>query len=211
MLPVTPIVFVVVDDDSVRESIEALVRYVGWRVETFASAQEFLARPPTDAPSCLVLDVNLPDLNGLELQERIAIDRNNMPIIFVTGYGDIPMTVRAMKAGAVEFLSKPLGHDTVLSAIRDALARSEAMHGHHAAEAALQDRYASLSRREQEVMTLVASGQMNKQVGGKLGISVITVKSHRGRVMRKMGARTLSDLVQMATSLGLIPKSSGRA
>jgi FixJ family two-component response regulator len=211
MLPVTPIVFVVDDDDSVRESIEALVRYIGWRVETFALAHDFLARPPADAPSCLLLDVNLPDLNGLELQERIAIDRINMPIIFMTGYGDIPMTVRAMKAGAVEFLSKPLSHDTVLSAIRDALARSEALHGHHASEAALQDRYAALSRREQEVMTLVASGQMNKQVGGKLGISVITVKSHRGRVMRKMGARTLSDLVQMAASLGLIPKSSGRA
>lgn len=211
MPPVTPIVFVVDDDVSVRESLEALIRYAGYQVETFASAREFLAHPVARVPSCLVLDVGLPDLNGLELQERIADERVDMPIIFITGQGDIPMTVKAMKAGAIEFLTKPLGPDVVLSAIKNALARSETTLGDEAEIQTLRDRYASLSGREQEVMALVTSGLMNKQVGGELGISEITVKAHRGRVMRKMKARSLADLVRMAGSLGLTPGGHGKA
>lgn len=211
MSPVAPIVFVVDDDISVRESLEALMRYAGYQAETFASAREFLARPPARVPSCLVLDVSLPDLNGLELQERIAADRIEMPIIFITGHGDIPMTVKAMKAGAIEFLTKPLGPDALLSAIKNAIARSQTALGQEAETQALRDRYGSLSGREREVMILVTSGLMNKQVGGKLGISEITVKSHRGRVMRKMKARSLADLVKIAARLGLTSDSSGRA
>lgn len=199
--PAKPIVFVVDDDISVRESVEELIRYAGYQAETYSSAREFLNRPPALVPSCLVLDVSLPDLNGLELQERIAAERIDMPIIFITGHGDIPMTVKAMKAGAVEFLTKPLGHDVILSAIRNALARSQMALDHEAELQALRDRYALLSRREQEVMVLVASGMMNKQVGGKLGISEITVKGHRGQVMRKMKARSLADLVKMVARL----------
>jgi FixJ family two-component response regulator len=201
MSPMTPIVFVVDDDISVRESLEALVRCAGWQVETFASAREFLARPRVLVPSCLVLDITLPDLNGLELQKRIAPDRIDMPIIFITGHGDVPMTVQAMKAGAAEFLTKPFGDEVLLGAIGSAIKRSEIALGHEAEIQVLRDRYASLSRREQEVMELVVSGLMNKQVGGKLGISEITVKAHRGRVMRKMKARSLADLVKMAASL----------
>lgn len=211
MSPVTPIVFVVDDDVSVRESLEALIRYAGFQAITFASAREFLGRPAARVPSCLILDVGLPDLNGLELQERIAADRMEMPIIFITGHGDIPMTVKAMKAGAIEFLTKPLGPDALLSAIKSALARSRAMLGHEAEIQTLRDRYASLSGREREVMALVTAGLMNKQVGGKLGISEITVKAHRGRVMRKMKARSLADLVKMAASLGLAPGGNGGA
>jgi FixJ family two-component response regulator len=201
MSPIRPIVFVVDDDASVRESLEGLVRFAGWDVETFAAAQEFLDRPPVQAPSCLVLDMGLPDLNGLELQERIALNRIDMPIIFITGHGDIPMTVKAMKAGAVEFLIKPLGQESLLSAIRTALARSETLLDQEAQVTALRDRYSTLSAREREVMALVTSGRLNKQVGGELGISEITVKAHRGRVMRKMGARSLADLVTMAAYL----------
>lgn len=201
----TPIVFVVDDDGSVRESLEALIRYAGYQAETFSSAQEFLKRPPARVPSCLVLDVSLPDLNGLELQERIAVKRFDMPIIFITGHGDIPMTVKAMKAGAIEFLSKPFGQNALLSAITNALTRSKTTLEHEAEMQALRDRYASLSSRERDVMVLVTSGLLNKQVGGKLGISEITVKAHRGQVMRKMKAGSLPDLVKMAASLELAP------
>ena len=203
MSPATPVVFVVDDDISVRESLEALIRCEGWRPETFASAQEFLDRPRVLAPSCLILDVSLPDLNGLDLQKHVAAERMDMPIIFITGYGDVPMTVRAMKAGAVEFLTKPFGDEDLLSALRHAIERSHATLEQEAEMRALRDRYASLSRREREVMALVVSGLLNKQVGGELGISEITVKAHRGNVMRKMKADSLPDLVTMAATLSL--------
>ena len=205
----TPIVFVVDDDISVRESLELLIRSEGWQPETFASAQEFLAHPRKLAPSCLVLDVSLPGLNGLDLQKRVAVERIDMPIIFITGHGNVPMTVQAMKAGAVEFLTKPFSGDVLLSAIRNAIERSLTALGHEAEMRALRDRYASLTRREREVMALVASGLLNKQVGGELGISEITVKAHRGQAMQKMKADSLADLVKMAARLGLAsaPKS----
>jgi FixJ family two-component response regulator len=208
MSTVTPIVFVVDDDFSIRESVSELIRCVGYQAEAFSSAQEFLDRPPAHVPSCLVLDVSLPGLSGLQLQERIA-ERADMPIIFITGYGDIPMTVQAMKAGAMEFLTKPLGHDVLLSAIENALARSQTTLDHEAEIRVLRDHYASLSSREREVMVLVASGMMNKQAAGRLGISEITVKAHRGRAMRKMKANSLADLVKMVAILGLEPKDNG--
>jgi FixJ family two-component response regulator len=201
----TPIVFVVDDDISVRESLELLIRSAGWQPEIFASAQQFLSHPRVLAPSCLILDVTLPDLNGLDLQKRIAADRIDMPIIFITGYGDVPMTVQAMKAGAVEFLTKPFSEDVLLNAIRHAIERSHAALDREAEIRALRDCYASLSRREREVMALVVSGLMNKQVGFELGISEITVKAHRGQVMRKMAAGSLADLVNMAARLRLAP------
>jgi len=198
-------VFVVDDDVSVRESLELLIGCAGWQAETFASAQEFLARPRVIAPSCLVLDVSLPDLNGLDLQKRVAVDRIDMPIIFITGYGDVPMTVQAMKAGAVEFLTKPFSDDVLLSAIRQAIDRSRTALDEEAGTRVLRDCYASLSRREREVMALVVSGLLNKQVGGELGISEITVKAHRGKVMGKMKADSFADLVNMAARLQLTP------
>jgi FixJ family two-component response regulator len=211
----TPIVFVVDDDVSVRESLELLIDSAGWQPETFASAREFLSCPRILAPSCLVLDVTLPDLNGLELQKRVAIDRIDMPIIFISGYGDVPMTVQAMKAGAVEFLTKPLRGDVLLSAIQHAIDRSCAALDHEEAMRALRDCYASLTLREAEVMALVVSGLLNKQVGSELGISEITVKAHRGQVMRKMKADSLADLVNIAARLGIAPcarvKRSGSA
>jgi FixJ family two-component response regulator len=206
----TPIVFVVDDDISVRESLELLIRFAGWQPEKFASAQEFLERPRTRAPSCLVLDVSLPDLNGLDLQERIADDRIDMPIIFITGFGDVPMTVRAMKAGAVEFLTKPFSDEVLLSAIRNAISRSEAALGQEAELQPLKDGYASLSHRERQVMSLVVAGLLNKQVARELGISEITVKAHRGRVMRKMNADSLPDLVNMAARLHLTAAANAK-
>ena len=197
------LVFVVDDDVSVRESLELLIRSGGWHAETFASAQAFLDRPRRLVPSCLVLDVSMPGLNGLELQKRIAADRPDMPIIFITGYGDVPITVQAMKAGAVEFLTKPISDDVLLEAIANALTRSRAALDHEGRMNAIRERYASLSRREREVMTLVVAGLLNKQVGGELGISEITVKAHRGSVMRKMEAASLPDLVNMSSLLGL--------
>src|SRR6202049_1875010 len=200
----TPIVFVVDDDVSVRESLELLIRSQGWQPETFEAAQEFLAHPRVFAPSCLVLDVTLPDLNGLDLQKRV-IDRTDMPIIFITGYGDVPMTVQAMKAGAVEFLTKPFTNDVLVDAIGGALERSLTAVRQDSQMQMLRSSYASLAPREREVMALVVSGLLNKQVGGELGISEITVKAHRGQVMRKMKADSLPELVTMAARLGLRP------
>jgi FixJ family two-component response regulator len=201
--PATPIVFVVDDDVSVRESLELLILSEGWEPKTFDSAQAFLALPHTPAPCCLVLDVSLPDLNGLDLQKRVADARAGMPVVFITGYGDIPMTVQAMKAGAVEFLTKPFQEDALLGAVRQAIERSRAAMQEEADLHDLRGRYAALSRREREVMTLVVAGRLNKQAGYELGISEITVKAHRGRVMEKMKARSFAELVNMSARLGL--------
>ncbi len=198
-----PIVFVVDDDISVRESLELLITHAGWQAVLLASAQEFLARPRPQCPSCLLLDVGLPDLNGLELQRRICDQRPEMPIIFITGNGDIPTTVRAIKAGAIEFMTKPLLPDALLEVIEGALACSRASLDEQSRLQVIRDRHQSLSPREREVMALVIRGQLNKQVGAELGISEITVKAHRGRVMRKMRAGSLPDLVDMASLLGL--------
>jgi FixJ family two-component response regulator len=203
--PKSPIVFVVDDDISVRESLELLIKFAGWQPETFASAEDFLARPRTLTPSCLVLDVSLPELNGLELQKLIAGDRIDMPIIFITGHGDVPMTVQAMKAGAVEFLMKPFDDEVLLSAIRNAINRSAAVLDDQAELKALRESYESLTPREQEIMRMVVAGMLNKQIGLKLGISEITVKAHRGKVMQKMKADSLAGLVKIAVRLGLAP------
>lgn len=200
----TPIVFIVDDDISVRESLAALIGTAGWQPETFASAQAFLGRSRTLGPSCLVLDVALPDLSGLDLQ-RLVADRIDMPIVFITGYGDVPTSVRAMKAGAVEFLTKPFSDDVLLAAIEHAIGLSRTAVSQEAVVRTLRDRHASLTSREREVMALVVSGLLNKQVGGELGISEITVKAHRGQVMRKMKADSLADLVTMAATLRLGP------
>ena len=205
-----PTVFVVDDDAFVREALETMIQVAGWRASTFASADAFLACPPATGPNCLVLDVNLPGLSGLDLQTFLAGDRGDMPIIFMTGFGDIPMSVRAMKAGAAEFLTKPFSEQVMLDAIGAALDRSRAVVGDQAAVQMLRDRYATLSPREQQVMAGVVSGRMNKQVGGDLGITEITVKKHRGRVMEKMHARSLAELVTMSASLGVSTSAEGR-
>ena len=196
-----PVVYVVDDDVSVRESLELLIRSAGWEPRLFASAGDFLAHPRAFVPGCLVLDVNLPDLNGLELQQHIGADRQHLPIIFITGLSNVPLTVRAMKAGAIEFLTKPFGDEALLSAIRQAIERSRAALVEQAELEVLSNHYASLTERERQVMGLVVSGLLNKQVGGRLGISEVTVKAHRGRVMQKMQAHSLPDLVRMAARI----------
>ena len=198
-----PIVFVVDDDVSVRESLEVLVRNASWQPETFESACEFLARPRPQVPSCLVLDLSLPGISGLDLQKQVSTDRPDMPIIFITGHGDIPKSVQAMKAGAVEFLTKPVSQEVLLGAIRQALERSRTALSREAEMQELRKRFALLSPREREVMALVVSGRLNKQIGGELDISVITVKTHRGKVMHKMKADSVADLVNMAAKLRL--------
>jgi len=194
---------VVDDDQSIRESLESLIRSSGWRPHTFASANEFLATPQECCPSCLILDVTLPDLTGLELQRLISAERASMPIIFITGHRDVPMTVQAMKAGAVEFLTKPFSISVLMSAVQDALAQSRRRIAQDRQLEMLRHRYAKLSPREREVMNLVVRGKLNKQVGGDLGISEITVKAHRGQAMHKMQAQSLADLVRIADLLGL--------
>jgi FixJ family two-component response regulator len=203
MPPSTPTVVVVDDDIGVRESLRLLIQDAGWQPALFESAQEFLARLPTVVPSCLILDVNLPDLSGLDIQQRITDEKSSTPIIFITGYGDIPMSVRAMKAGAAEFLTKPLDDETLIEAIRGAVLRSETNLKREGAQRQLQERFASLTKREREVMNLVVKGLRNKQVGFELDISEITVKGHRGKAMEKMRAATFVDLVNMARSLGI--------
>jgi FixJ family two-component response regulator len=204
----TPIVFVIDSDPSVRESLESLVCAAGWQAETFSSAQEFLARPRSFVPSCLILDVTLPDFDGLELQERVASERADMPIIFLTGHADIAMSVRAMKRGALEFLIKPFDAEALLIGIEQALKRSEAALGRETQLQTLRTGYGSLTQREREVMTLVVAGLPNKLVGGELGISEITVKAHRGNVMRKMKANSFANLVNMATRLRIARATS---
>jgi FixJ family two-component response regulator len=201
MATAKPIVFVIDDDISVRESLELLLHSEGWQPETFASAQEFLDRPRVFVPSCLLLDISLPGLNGLDLQKRIAVQRPEMPIIFITGYGDVPKTVQAMKAGAVEFLTKPFNDELLLTAVRQALERSRLTLAQQAEMQQIWDCFSSLTPRERQVMALVVSGLLNKQVGGELGISEITVKAHRGQVMQKMKANSVADLVKMAERL----------
>jgi FixJ family two-component response regulator len=200
-LPAQPIVFVVHNDPSVRESLESLIRCEGWQFESYVFAREFLARPRPVVPNCLVLDVSLQDLNGLDLQRRVVVERPDTPVIFVTVHGDVPTTVQAMKAGAIEFLTSPFSHEVLLSALREGFKRSSIVLNREAGMRSLRDRYASLSLRERQVMALVVSGLLNKEVGTELAISEITVKAHRGQVMRKMKAESFADLVRMAARL----------
>ena len=203
-LPEPEAIVAIVDDDlSFREGVSSLIRAAGWKVETFASAEEFLARPRAEAPSCLLLDLQLPDLSGLDLQKRMAEGNLDIPIVFITGHGDIPASVQAMKAGAVEFLTKPFDKEQLFLAIAEAMERDRANRRRHADMDALRARYESLTRREQEVMQQVVSGLLNKQVAAELDISEFTVKVHRGQVMRKMHANSLADLVRMGEKLGI--------
>jgi len=198
-----PVVAIVDDDPSVREGLRSLIRSAGWSVETFASAQEFLARPRAKAPSCLILDLQLPDLSGLDLQKRMAATNLEIPIVFLTGHGDIPASVQAMKAGAIEFLTKPVNEEDLLRAIQEAIDRDRRTRQQHADMCELRNRHDSLTAREREVMKQVISGLLNKQVAAELNITEFTVKIHRGQVMRKMRADSLADLVRMAESLGI--------
>jgi FixJ family two-component response regulator len=199
------VIAVLDDDPSVRQGLQRLIRSVGWKAETFASAQEFLARPPTEAPSCLVLDLQLPDLSGLDLQKRMAEVGLETPIVFLTGHGNIPASVQAMKAGAVEFLTKPVDEQDLLRAIQEAIERDRRTRQQHADMRQLRDRYESLTPREQEVMRQVVSGLLNKQIAAELRITEDTVKFHRGHIMRKMRADSLADLVRMAETPGIRP------
>ena len=207
----TPIVFVVDDDVSVRDSLELLIYNARWQPETFGSVQEFLCRERVLVPSCLILDIKHRGLNGLDLQKRFAVDRKEMPIIFVTDHGDVAMTVQFMKAGAFDFFTKPFCDDALLSAVRQAIEKSRTALDHEVEVRRLRECYASLSCREREVMALVVSGLLNKQVGFELGVSEITVKAHRGKVMRKMKADSLADLVRMAMKLRVSPEIAFRS
>ena len=200
-------VFVVDDDASIREALAGLIRSVGLRVEVFAACQDFLSRPLPDVPSCLILDVRLPGLSGLDLQRQLSESGNRIPVIFMTGHGNIPMSVRAMKAGAVEFLTKPFRDQDLLDAIQTAIERDRLRRLQDQELSDLQERFASLTPREQEVMRWVISGKLNKQIAGEIGTSEITVKVHRGNVMRKMGADSVADLVRMAARIGLVPRT----
>jgi FixJ family two-component response regulator len=203
----SPIVFLVDDDVSIRESVDLLIRWAGWRFEAFPTAEAFLARATVDAPSCLILDVAPPHLSGLDLQARLAETDQDMPIVFITRHGDIPMTVRAMRAGAIEFLTKPFTDDDLLHGVRRAIERSRAVRLKEMELRTLRGNYKLLSPRERQVMDLVVSGLLNKQIGGELGISEITVKAHRGQVMRKMRADSVQGLVRMAAKLSLPPET----
>ena len=204
----TPAVYVVDDDAAARDGLAALIFACGWRAETFASAREFLASPRAAGPSCLVLDVALPDLNGLEVQRRVSVERPEVPVVFITRCADVRITVQAMKAGAVEFLTKPLRHGAFVEAVEHALDRSRRVFEQQSRTTALLESYELLTPREREVMVLVVSGLLNKQVGGELGISEITVKAHRGQVMRKMKADSLPALVHMVDTLGVVLAAS---